>query len=481
MTDISTFLKGLNIGQTFQFSSTNKIEIFGLWQIEILSPRQMLFHSKNAYFEWEEKDICDCYVQVSVHKGSIDINTGFAQCLNEALDHQDEIMGWLDAFQTVIFNRLCDLYDENGLSYRQESDNLEIKKFITSILRQDNFEKLSCLIRRVHDFFRCQIFGEGVFTKYFPFSPRRIRISSLVNLITHPAVISKFNQHLSNHYVIVRLIQISEDLLNKIERTNFSSNGEFARLILSNINDDARFSNNEINFFLNCGGKALEELSNSNENFIKWLKFFAEVAYDCHYEDIDLLFKKFMLIGYENSVRNKAYIKKIFTTFKERSFDDNNHDLKYALKYSLIFNSINWDEECTDSLDELMISLDSDIESIRKKNILLGFIKLKNLNTNFLRSNFSFENIPCDFVRDLIVNCNLLLGVGGSSANDSNMAFMVQKIDEHYVLVASEIEADSSNERSLYHILLSDDLNASLGMGASSKMQEHFSRTLLNN
>ncbi|NNH78835.1 hypothetical protein HLH17_14515 [Acinetobacter sp. ANC 5380] len=482
MKHISTFLESLDINQAFLFPSHNKVEIFGLWKIEIISPREMIFYSKNGLGQWERKNICDCYVQLAVHKGLIEINTGFAQCLEEALDHQDEIVGWCAAFEKVIFNRICDLYDENGLSYRQESDNSEIALFISNCLKKDNFETLFCLIGKLHSFFKTHIFGCGSFDKFFSFAPNRIRISSLVNLVMYPVVVNKFNKYLSNQYVVVRLIQISEELLQEIECNGFANREDFARLILANIDDEARFSDQEINFFLNCKECALEGLSNTNEYFIRWLRFFAEVAADYHYENVDLLFKKFILIGYENCLMNKAYIKEIFHFFKERNEDGNGYDLKYALKYSLIFNSIDWNQKFTGNIDELIMNLDFDIDNVRKKSVLLGFVKLKKLNAKFIKNGFSFKELPSDFVENLIVNCNLLLGMGISSASESDLAFMVQKIDDHYVLVGSEPEiSGDGEERPLYHIVLSDDMDASLSSGASLKMRKYFDNVMLSN
>lgn len=475
MNTVSTFLDSLDINGVIVFPNENSVEIFSLWRIEVLAPDKLMFHEKNTHGEWELTGICNCLVQLYVNQGSIEFaSTKYASSFNEALDYQDDIFGWCITFEKVVFNKLCDLYDEADIAYRDNEVDECIMGFIAKNLKGYSFERFSCLIGHLHGFFKQKLFNGGSLSVCFPYEPNTIRISSLVNLTMHPKVVSIFSNYLSSHFVVVRLIQISENLIRDIENTTFEKPEQFAKLILSNIDDEARFTDAEISYFLNSDSAILEQLSTESGLFIKWLKFFAEVSTDCSYQNINLLIKKFMLIGYVDCVRNKAYIRAIFEKFKHKAKRGNNYDLEYALTYSLIFNSLDWSQKNDSSVLDLLIQLEDDIEGVRRLNVLRCFIQLKTVNTNYIKHGVNLKDLPAEYVNNLIADCNLLIGMGVKNLNECNLVFVVQEISGQYVLTGSEINnGQQDSERSFYHIVLSNDED-DIGIGTSKIMRKYF-------
>ena len=72
-----------------------------------------------------------------------------------------------------------------------------------------------------------------------------------------------------------------------------------------------------------------------------------------------------------------------------------------------------------------------------------------------------------------MVNCHILIGLDWADSISSDMGFVLQKIDESYVLIGS----DNQPERSFYHtIIVGEDVDVILS--SSERCERYFDQVI---
>lgn len=448
MSLLDQFLERLEIHESISFSSSNEVTLFDLWKIEILPSKCLTIQEKNAYGVWEQVDLSNCHIPLFIESSRVVFDTRHSSNFEEMLDHEHNLLKWKTYFTEAIFKKLSNSFDY--LSHRRtKNTNTKILDFINTKLNELNFEKFSCLVSMLHSFFQDKLFSLKPLSEVFAYVPDKIRISTLLNLTKHSEAIKIYNKFLPNHLAMAKFIHISPELLKVIENSNFSSKSSFAKLILSNIDDQARFDNGDISFFINCDHLTLQQLSIDKKNFIPWLQFFSKVARNCKFHDIHLLYKEFMKIGFKGCIKNRKYVEAIFSFFQSKSFQNNTSDLNYAINYSLIFNSMNWNCSYSGNVDRYINNLDCGIDDIRKMDVFRAFMRFEN-EANYLKAGYSYNSLSSDFVNELLINCHILVGLDCNDTMFSDIGFVLQRVGESYVLIGS----DNQPDRSFYHTII---------------------------
>lgn len=452
MSFIENFLNKLDIQECICFSENNEVTLFGLWKVEIYDPKYMKIHAKSSAGEWVQIQHCDCHIPVFVESGRIVFDGRHSTNFEEMLEFEHSLINWKKLFIDAVNTRLCTLFDEINQK-RTHYINKKIINFIHSKLNEINLELLSLLVVKLHSFFHDKFFSNKPLVEIYPYAPEKIRISTLVNLSIHTDAIKIYNHFLPNHLAIAKFIHISPELLNKMEGISYSSKTAFAKLILSHVDDRARFDNDDLSFFLNCDHLTIRQFSYDKNGFIPWLKFFSKVSKNCRFPDIHLLFRECMRIGYKGCVKNKRYVEALFSFFQCKSFQNNTYDLSYAINYSLIVNSINWNCTYSGNTDTYINNLDCSIDDIRKSDVFRAFMRFEKSEAYYLKSGCSYRSVPNEYVNDLLVNCHILVGLDWSDTHYSDMGFVLQRVGDSYVLLGF----DNQPDRSYYHTIIVGD------------------------
>ena len=452
MSFIENFLSKLDIQEAICFSEDNEVTLFGLWKVEIDDPKCLIINEKNSFGEWVEVEHCDCHIPVFVERGQIIFDGRHSTNFEEMLEFEHSLINWKKHFIEVVNTKLCNLFDEVNQK-RTHYVNKKILNFIHSKMNEINVELLSLLVEKLHIFFQTKFFSVKPLVAVYPYAPEKIRISTLINLSIHTEAIKLYNHFLPNHLAIAKFIHISPDLLNKIEGFSCSSKMAFAKLILSHIDDRARFDNDDLSFFINCDHLTIRQFSTDRNGFIPWLKFFAKVAKNCRFTDIHLLFREFMRIGYKGCVKNRRYVEALFSFFQCKSFQNNTYDLTYAINYSLIVNSINWNCTYSGNTDNYINNLDCSIDDIRKSDVFRAFMRFDKGETHYLKSGCTYQSAPTEYVNELLINCHILVGLDWSDTHSSDIGFVLQRVRDSYVLSGF----DNQPERSYYHTIIVGD------------------------
>ena len=452
MSFIENFLSKLDIQEGICFSEDNEVTLFGLWKVEIDDPKYLKIHQKTSFGEWVEVEHCDCHIPLFIECGQIIFDGRHSTNFEEMLEFEHSLINWKKHFIEVVNTKLCILFDEVNQK-RTHYINKKILNFIHSKMSEFNVELLSLLVEKLHNFFQNKFFSVKPLVEVYPYALENIRISTLINLSIHTEAIRLYNHFLPNHLAIAKFIHISPDLLNKIEGISYSSKMAFAKLILSHIDDRARFDNDDLSFFINCDHLTIRQFSTDRNGFIPWLKFFAKVAKNCRFTDIHLLFREFMRIGYKGCVKNRRYVEALFSFFQCKSFQNNTYDLSYAINYSLIVNSINWNCTYSGNTDNYINNLDCSIDDIRKSDVFRAFMRFDNGDTHYLKSGCTYQSAPTEYVNELLINCHILVGLDWSDTHSSDMGFVLQRVGDSYVLSGF----DNQPDRSYYHTIIVGD------------------------
>lgn len=448
MSLLDQFLERLEIQESISFSNSNEVALFDLWKIQISENKCLTIQEKNAFGVWEEVELSNCHIPLFIESGRVVFDTRHSSNFEEMLDHEHNLLKWKTYFTEAIFKKLTTCYDY--LNYRRTKiTNNKILNFINNKLVSLNLEKFACLVSMLHSFFQDKLFSLKPLSEVFPYVPDKIRISTLLNLTIHSEAIKIYNKFLPNHLAMAKFIHISPELLKVIETSNFLSKSSFAKLILSNIDDQARFDNSDIAFFISCDHLTLQQLSQDKKTFIPWLQFFSKVARNCKFHDIHLLFKEFMKIGLKGCIKNRKYVEAIFSFFQSKSFQNNTSDLSYAIGYSLIFNSMNWNCSYSGNVDRYINNLDCGIDDIRKLDVFRAFMRFEN-EANYLKAGYSYGSLSKDFVKELLINCHILVGLDCNDTMFSDIGFVLQRVGDSYVLIGS----DNQPDRSFYHTII---------------------------
>lgn len=473
MSFLKEFLEQLDIQESIRFPNNNEVTLFDLWKVGIEPSNTLSIQEKNAYGVWGIVDSLDCSIPLFIETGRVIFDGRHSETFDEMLDFEHKLINWKSYFVDAINERICSLYDEVNHK-RSKIVNKKILNFIHEKLNEINLEVLSVLISKVHSFFQKHFFSTKPLSEVFPFAPDKIRISTLISVSVHSESIKIYNQFLPQHLSIVKLIHVSSDLLKIIEngKSTFSK-PSFAKLILSNIDDQARFDNADLTFFINCDHLSLQQLTNEKKNFIQWLQFFSKVSRNCRFQGIHLLFREFMRIGYKGCVKNRKYVEAIFSFFQYKSFQNNTSDLNYAIGYSLIVNSMNWNCTYSSNVDRFINNLDCSIDDIRKSDVFRAFMRFERYDSYYLKSGYSYGSLSKDFINDLLVNCHILVGLDWNDSISSDMGFVLQRVGDSFVLIGS----DNQPERSFYHtIIVGEDVDMMLS--SSEGYERYFDNVL---
>lgn len=160
-----------------------------------------------------------------------------------------------------------------------------------------------------------------------------------------------------------------------------------------------------------------------------------------------------MRIGYKGCVKNRRYVEALFSFFQCKSFQNNTYDLSYAINYSLIVNSINWNCTYSGNTDNYINNLDCSIDDIRKSDVFRAFMRFDNGDTHYLKSGCTYQSAPTEYVNELLINCHILVGLDWSDTHSSDMGFVLQRIGDSYVLSGF----DNQPDRSYYHTIIVGD------------------------
>lgn len=472
MSFIENFLSKLDIQECICFSGNNEVTLFGLWKIVIDDPKHLKIQEKNSCGEWVLTEHCDCHVPVYVESGQIVFDGRHSTSFEEMLELEHNLTNWKIFFAEAVNTKLCNLFDEINQK-RTHYINKKIMNFINSKMNEINIDFFTLLVERLHSFFQNKFFAIKPLVQLYPYAPEKIRISTLINLSIHTDAIKLYNHFLPNHLAIAKYIHISPKLLQKMEGLSYSSRSTFAKLILSHIDDRARFDNDDISFFINCDPQTIRQFSYNKQEFIPWLKFFSKVAKNCRFPDIHLLFREFMRIGYKACVKNKRYVEALFSFFQYKSFQNNSLDLNYAINYSLIVNSINWNCTYSGKVDAYINNFDCSIDEIRKSDVFRAFIRFENVESYYLKSGYSYDSVPTEYVNELLVNCHILVGLDWDDGDSSDMVFVLQRVGDSYVLTGF----DNQPDRSFYHTIIIGD-EREMSLGSSFEFEGHLEQVI---
>jgi hypothetical protein len=469
---LNEFFKQLEIQECIHLSN-NEVILFDLWKIGFDCSNVLYINEKNAYGVWEDVDNLDCKIPLFIESGRVIFDGRHSGDFNEMDDLEHRLIKWKSYFIDAVNTRICFLYDELN-NKRTQRINIKIMNYIQVKMNQINFELLSCLTSLLHSFFQKNFFSTKPLSEVFPYAPDKVSIHTLISLSAHSESIKIYNHFLPHHLAIVKFIHISPVLLKTIENgKNTFTKTSFAKLILSNIDDQARFDNFDLTFFINCDHLTLRQLSIDKKQFIPWLQFFSKVSRNCKFENIHLLIREFMRIGHKGCLKNKKYIEAIFSFFQSKSFQNNTSDLNYAIEYSLIINCMNWNCLYTGNVDRFIKVLDCSVDEIRKSDVFRAFMRFERQNSYYLKSGYSYGSLSKQFISDLLVNCHILVGLDWSDSLSSDMGFVLQKIDDSYVLIGS----DNQPDRSFYQtIIVGEDVDVILS--SSDRCESYFDQVL---
>lgn len=472
MSFIKNFLNNMDIQECICFSGNNEVTLFGLWRVEIDDPKNLKIFKKTFCGQWVVTEHCDCHIPLYVESGQIIFDGRHSTSFDEMLDLEHNLNNWKKYFIDAIYIKLCNLFDESNYK-RNHYINKYILNFIKNRLDSTNTEYLSLLVEKLHSFFQNKFFSVKPLVELYPYAPERMRISSLVNLSIHTDAIRLYNHFLPNHLHVAKFIHITPDLLRSIEGLAYSSKTNFARFILSRIDDRTRFDNDDISFFINCDHQTIKQFSHDKNTFIPWLKFFSKVAKNCRFPDIHLLFREFMRIGHKACVKNKRYVEALFSFFQYKSFQNNTYDLNYAINYSLIVNSINWNCIYSGKVDTYINNFDCSIDDIRKSDVLRAFMRFEHKESYYLKAGYCYESVPHDYINDLLVNCHILVGLDWTDTQSSDMGFVLQRVGDSYILTGF----DNQPDRSFYHtIIVGDEID--MALSSSCEFEGHLEQVI---
>ena len=456
MSFVENFLCSLNIQECIVFPNSSEVVIFGLWKVDISEYNVLKLQVKDPSGEWYSVEHCDCHIPIFIESGRLEFDGRHSTNFEEMLEHEHSLLSFKKQLIEAVNLKICSLLDEIDVR-RTHYTNKRIINFIKNKIAETNIDRLSLLVSKMHSFFQEKFFSLKPLVEVYPYAPEKIRISTLINLSKHTGVIRLYNHFLPHHLSVAKFLNITPDLLYKLEALSCSSRASFAKVILSNIDYHARFDNDDISFFINSDHLSLRQFTLDKENFIPWLKFFSKVARNCRFANIHLLFREFMRIGLKGCNKNKRYIEAIFCFFQSKSFQNNSLDLSYAINYSLIVNSINWNCTYNGNVDSYINNLDFSIDDIRKSDVFRAFKRFEKNDAFYLKAGYSYGSLPTEYLNNLLVNCHILVGLDCDETIQSDMGFVLQKVGDSYLLVGS----DNQPDRSYYHtIIVGDETDA---------------------